>query len=102
MDASRWPETIAWQKLSSEQRNRSTRLWGILKTAFVSHARTAMLISTFCEGVNLHRMPNLGHEELWMRGQGFQRIRIAEAIDVGVFDQDSVTGSEVFARQKGV
>ena len=78
MDASRWPETIAWQKLSTEQRSRSTRLLGILKTAFASHARTAMLISTFCEGVNLHRMPNFGHEELWMRGQasnGFELLR---------------------------
>ena len=36
MDASRWPETIAWQKLSTEQRSRSTRLLGILKTAFAS------------------------------------------------------------------
>ena len=37
-----------------------------------------MLISTFCEGVNLHRMPNFGHEELWMRGQasnGFELLR---------------------------
>ena len=78
VDASRWPETIAWQKLSTEQPNRSTRLLGILKTAFASHARTAMLISAFCEGVNLHRMPNLGHEELWMRGQasnGFELLR---------------------------
>lgn len=48
MDSSRWPEVIAWQKLSSEQRSRSTRLLGTLKTVFASHARTAMLISTFC------------------------------------------------------
>ena len=37
-----------------------------------------MLISTFCEGVNLHRMPNFGNEELWMRGQasnGFELLR---------------------------
>ena len=77
MDSSRWPEVIAWQQLSSEQRTRSTRL-GILKTAFSTHARTAMLISTFCEGVDLHRVTTRGGEELWMRGQasnGFELLR---------------------------
>ena len=51
--AAKWPTAIEWSTLSKAQRSRSTRLHAILKSAFVSHPRTSMLISVFGEGMNL-------------------------------------------------
>ena len=51
--AAKWPSPIEWGTLSKAQRSRSTRLHAILKSAFVSHPRTSMLISVFGEGMSL-------------------------------------------------
>ena len=51
--ASKWPTVIDWNTLTKPQRSRSTRLYAILKSAFVAHPRTSMLISVFGEGMNL-------------------------------------------------
>ena len=51
--ASRWQSVIAWNTLTSAQRSRSSRLFSILKAAFVNHPRTHMLISVFAEGMHL-------------------------------------------------
>ena len=51
--SSRWDTTIGWQGLTSAQKSRSSRLFSILKAAFVSHPRTSMLTAVFAEGLNL-------------------------------------------------
>ena len=51
--AAKWPTVIDWNTLTKPQRSRSTRLYAILKSAFVAHPRTSMLISVFGEGMNL-------------------------------------------------
>ena len=51
--SSRWDTSIGWQGLTSAQKSRSSRLFSILKAAFVSHPRTSMLIAVFSEGLSL-------------------------------------------------
>ena len=51
--AAKWPTVIGWNTLTKTQKSRSTRLYAIQKSAFVSHPRTSMLISVFGEGMNL-------------------------------------------------
>ena len=51
--SSRWHSVIGWQGLSGAQKSRSSRLFSILKAAFVGHPRTSMLIAVFSEGLNL-------------------------------------------------
>ena len=51
--ASRWHSQIVWDSLSRPQKNRSTRLFSILKAAFSSHPRTNMIIAAFSEGLNV-------------------------------------------------
>ena len=66
-----------WSMLTSEQRNRSTRLLAILRSAFATHPRTMMLVSAFVEGVHLHRF-GLSHESDDMKGQsanGYELLR---------------------------
>ena len=53
VQSSRWSTSITWESLSSAQRSRATRLLSILRAAFLGHARTAMLINAFTEGVSL-------------------------------------------------
>ncbi len=53
VQALRWSASITWESLSSAQRSRATRLLSILRAAFLGHARTAMLINAFTEGVSL-------------------------------------------------
>ena len=51
--SSRWQTAIMWNTLTSAQRSRSSRLFSILKVAFINHPRTHMLISVFAEGLHL-------------------------------------------------
>ena len=51
--ASRWPTVVQWQTLSQNQKARATRLVAVLRSAFVEHGRTSMLINAFLEGINL-------------------------------------------------
>ena len=52
--AIRWHSPIVWDSLSRPQKNRSTRLFSILKAAFSTHPRTSMIISAFSEGLNVY------------------------------------------------
>ena len=61
--SARWYGVIYWNMLTSEQRNRSTRLLAILRSAFATNSRTMMLVSAFVESVHLHKF-GVGHE--WM------------------------------------
>ena len=75
--SARWHGVIYWSMLTSEQRNRSTRLLAILRSAFATHPRTMMLVSAFVEGVHLHRF-GLSHESDDMKGQsanGYELLR---------------------------
>ena len=75
--SARWHGVIYWSMLTSEQRNRSTRLLAILRSAFATHPRTMMLVSAFVEGVHLHKF-GVGHEVDDMKGQsanGYELLR---------------------------
>ena len=75
--AARWHGVIYWSMLTGDQRNRSTRLLAILRSAFTTHPRTMMLVSAFVEGVHLHGQ-GIGHENEDMRGQsanGYELLR---------------------------
>ncbi|CAE6933000.1 unnamed protein product [Symbiodinium sp. CCMP2592] len=51
--AVKWPEVIWQQTLSEDQKVRSVRLFGILRTAFAGHARAMLMIQAFGEGLPL-------------------------------------------------
>ena len=53
--AARWPQPIVWGKLSKDQRTRAVRLGSLLKTAFASHSRIALLILGFQEGLDIQQ-----------------------------------------------
>ena len=75
--SARWHGVIYWSMLTSEQRNRSTRLLAILRSAFATHPRTMMLVSAFVEGVHLHKF-GMNHEADDMKGQsanGYELLR---------------------------
>ena len=49
----KWPDAIPWDRMSASQRNRSSRLFAILKSIFTTPSRIASLIATFGEGISL-------------------------------------------------
>ena len=75
--SARWHGVMYWSMLTAEQRNRSTRLLAILRSAFATHPRTMMLLSAFVEGVHLHKLgAGVGHDD--MKGQsanGYELLR---------------------------
>ena len=92
--ATKWPSPIVWDQLSKFQKNRSTRLFSILKAAFSSHPRTSMIISAFSEGLNIHgnsggfgvltesEMKSNGYELLRQLTQEFSLRSRAEALNL--------------------
>ncbi len=74
----KWPESIPWETLSAQQRNRSSRLFAILKSIFTTPSRVSALISTFGEGISLLGILN-GTEIIGtnthMKHHGFELIR---------------------------
>ena len=51
--AARWPEVLWQQSFSEDQKVRSVRLFGILRTAFSGHARASLMVQAFSEGLPL-------------------------------------------------
>ena len=51
--SSGWTQPIVWGRLSKDQRTRAVRLCSLLKAAFASHPRIALLISGFQEGLDI-------------------------------------------------
>ena len=71
--ASKWPAAIRWSSMTVVMRTRSMRLLAILRSTFMNHPRSAMLISAFMEGVNLHAMT--GEDPDSQSANGYELLR---------------------------
>ena len=89
----RWPDTIWQHSLNEEQKTRSVRLYGLLKAAFLDHARATLMIQAFSEGLPLDGFladparslgnVNCGYELLRQLAQQFSLRSRAEAFRCG-------------------
>ncbi|CAE7669829.1 unnamed protein product [Symbiodinium sp. CCMP2592] len=90
--AVKWPEVIWQQTLSEDQKVRSVRLFGILRTAFAGQARAMLMIQAFGEGLPLDNSvadpvrflgnTSCGFELLRQLGQQFSLRSRAEALSM--------------------
>ena len=88
----RWPDTIWQHSLNEEQKTRSVRLYGLLKAAFLDHARATLMIQAFSEGLPLDGSladparslgnVNCGYELLRQLAQQFSLRSRAEALSM--------------------
>ena len=74
----KWPDAIPWDRMNASQRNRSSRLFAILKSIFTTPSRIASLIATFGEGISL--LGTVSGTEIMgtnnhMRYHGFELMR---------------------------
>ena len=73
-----WPTSIAWSSLSVDQQSRAVRLSAILKATFGTHVRTAVMIQSFQEGIDIVPGVTLGDphssSNLYL-GNGFELLR---------------------------
>ena len=73
-----WATQIAWGSLSKQQQSRAVRLFSVLKSAFQTHGRIALLIEGFSEGLDIVAVALqgdiLGNATTYM-GNGFELLR---------------------------
>ena len=72
--AAKWSTPISWSSMSLVMRSRSMRLLAILRSTFMQHPRSAMLIGAFMEGVNLQSLANGGASEV-ESANGYELLR---------------------------
>ena len=76
--SARWATQRAWGSLSKQQHSRAVRLFSVLKSAFQTHGRIALLIQGFSEGLGIVAVALhgdvLGNATTYM-GNGFELLR---------------------------
>ena len=72
--AAKWSTPIIWSSMLLVMRSRSMRLLAILRSTFMQHPRSAMLIGAFMEGVNLQSLATGGVSEV-ESANGYELLR---------------------------
>ena len=73
--AMKWPEVIWQQALTEDQKVRSVRLFGILRSAFAEHARASLMIQAFSEGLSIDHAVSDAVRFLGNTSCGFELLR---------------------------